>query len=136
MYVLYPHSQTDTNRTDATTDISIWSNVEAGLGITAGSLVTLKPLLKLFREETTRVSSRSHSRPTGHTTENSQSDRLATKYWRPDLDADDTQAVITTVQTTQLESGSSSEEDLNSMRHGVNGVSVQKTFYVTADEKQ
>lgn len=135
MYVSCPPPNTNADRTDATTDISIWSNIEAGLGITAGSLVTLKPLLKLFREET-RAGTRTRSRTTGHTTENSQSERLATKYWRPDLDADDTQAVITTVQTTQLESGSSSEEDLNSMRHGANGVNVQKTFYVTADEKQ
>ncbi|KAL2839423.1 hypothetical protein BJY01DRAFT_250518 [Aspergillus pseudoustus] len=33
----------------ATTDISIWSNVEAGLGITAGSLVTVRPLFRFFR---------------------------------------------------------------------------------------
>ncbi|KAE8334515.1 hypothetical protein BDV24DRAFT_170105 [Aspergillus arachidicola] len=30
----------------ATSDISIWSNVEAGLGITAGSLITLRPLFR------------------------------------------------------------------------------------------
>ncbi|KAJ0414024.1 hypothetical protein BJY00DRAFT_321388 [Aspergillus carlsbadensis] len=33
----------------ATTPISIWSNVEAGLGITAGSLVTVRPLFRFFR---------------------------------------------------------------------------------------
>ena len=33
---------------DATTQISIWSNVEANLGITAGSLVTVRPFLRIF----------------------------------------------------------------------------------------
>lgn len=31
---------------DATIEIAIWSNIEAGLGITAGSLATLRPLLR------------------------------------------------------------------------------------------
>lgn len=45
----------DTNKTnqippllDATYQIAIWSNVEAGLGITAGSLATLRPLLRIW----------------------------------------------------------------------------------------
>jgi hypothetical protein len=33
-------------QTDATVEIAIWSNIEAGLGITAGSLATLRPLLR------------------------------------------------------------------------------------------
>lgn len=33
---------------DATYQIAIWSNVEAGLGITAGSLATLRPLLRMW----------------------------------------------------------------------------------------
>lgn len=37
------------NFPDATANISIWSNVEAGLGITAGSLVTVRPLFRFFR---------------------------------------------------------------------------------------
>lgn len=31
---------------DATVQIAIWSNIEVGLGITAGSLATLRPLLR------------------------------------------------------------------------------------------
>lgn len=31
---------------DATIDIAIWSNIEMGLGITAGSLATLRPLVR------------------------------------------------------------------------------------------
>lgn len=34
-----------------TTQISIWSNIEAGLGITAGSLTTFRPLIRYFREQ-------------------------------------------------------------------------------------
>ncbi|KAJ5199523.1 hypothetical protein N7491_011269 [Penicillium cf. griseofulvum] len=34
--------------TDATTQISIWSNVEASLGIAAGSLMTIRPLLRVL----------------------------------------------------------------------------------------
>jgi hypothetical protein len=33
---------------DATTQISVWSNIEASLGITAGSLVTIRPIMRLF----------------------------------------------------------------------------------------
>ncbi|PLB35405.1 putative integral membrane protein [Aspergillus candidus] len=40
----------------ATYQISIWSNVEAGLGITAGSLTTLRPLFRLCRERSARSS--------------------------------------------------------------------------------
>ncbi|GIJ88290.1 hypothetical protein Asppvi_007210 [Aspergillus pseudoviridinutans] len=41
----------------ATTNIAISSNIEAGLGITAGSLVTLRPLMRWFRGVSHRVSS-------------------------------------------------------------------------------
>jgi hypothetical protein len=34
---------------DATLDIAIWSNIETGLGISAGSLATLRPLLRVLR---------------------------------------------------------------------------------------
>ncbi|KAL2824403.1 hypothetical protein BDW59DRAFT_172924 [Aspergillus cavernicola] len=44
----------------ATTDISIWSNVEAGLGITAGSLVTVRPLFRFFRGTGYEQQHRSH----------------------------------------------------------------------------
>ncbi|RMJ25340.1 integral membrane protein [Aspergillus sp. HF37] len=46
-----------------TTDISIWSNVEAGLGITAGCLSTLRPLFRALRDTTSN--SRSRQRAAG-----------------------------------------------------------------------
>ncbi|PWY71155.1 integral membrane protein [Aspergillus eucalypticola CBS 122712] len=55
----------------ATYEVAVWSNVEVGLGIFAGSLATLHPLLKYLRTFFTkprmmRLSSRSSSGP-GHT---------------------------------------------------------------------
>jgi hypothetical protein len=43
-----------------TVDIAIWSNIEPGLGITAGSLATLRPLYRLL------VSRVGWSQPSGH----------------------------------------------------------------------
>ncbi|BCS27257.1 uncharacterized protein APUU_60305A [Aspergillus puulaauensis] len=45
----YLHYYKDADFLYATADISIWSNVEAGLGITAGSLVTVRSLFRFFR---------------------------------------------------------------------------------------
>ncbi|GFF25117.1 probable cation-transporting ATPase 1 [Aspergillus udagawae] len=106
-----------------TTDISIWSNVEASLGIMAGSLVTLRPLFRWFRR-----SSYGRSRTTkktfgsvplssmngnGKGAHQSKHDRDATQYWRPDVYPHDSRAVVTTVQTSPRGSKSSSQEDLN-----------------------
>ena len=40
---------------DATTGIAISSNIEAGLGIMAGSLITLRPLMRWLRDVSHRV---------------------------------------------------------------------------------
>ncbi|CAG8045936.1 unnamed protein product [Penicillium nalgiovense] len=42
------HIRLSSNLADETTQISIWSNVEASLGIAAGSLMTLRPLLRVL----------------------------------------------------------------------------------------
>jgi hypothetical protein len=39
---------------DATVGIAVWSNIETGLGIFAGSLATLRPLLRMLRPGTGR----------------------------------------------------------------------------------
>ncbi|GIJ89206.1 hypothetical protein Asppvi_008136 [Aspergillus pseudoviridinutans] len=54
------HSYKDPDFFYATYQISIWSNVEAGLGITAGSLTTLRPLVRFLRDGSS--ASRSHQR--------------------------------------------------------------------------
>ena len=59
----YVHNYKDVQFLYKTTNISIWSNIEAGLGITAGSLTTLRPLIRFFREHS--YGSRSHTRNPG-----------------------------------------------------------------------
>ncbi|KAE8380959.1 hypothetical protein BDV26DRAFT_110369 [Aspergillus bertholletiae] len=125
----------------ATTDISIWSNVEAGLGITAGSLVTLRPLFRWFRG-TSYAATHSVKRTTGsfplssmngnNGTQQSKNDRAATTFWRPDIDPEDSHAIVTTVHTSA--SGNSSQEDLNPKQHPMNGVNVHKSFYVSSNQ--
>lgn len=58
------------------------------------------------------------------------------QYWRPDLDPEDTQAVITTIHTSNHGSRTSSQEDLNPKHNGTffSGVNVQKTFFVSEDD--
>ncbi|RAL09400.1 uncharacterized protein BO97DRAFT_351961 [Aspergillus homomorphus CBS 101889] len=46
----------------ATTPIAIWSNIETGLGIFAGSMATLRPLLRKFRPSTSHNTWPSSSR--------------------------------------------------------------------------
>jgi len=46
-----------------TTDFAIWSTVEVGLGITAGSIATLRPLLKQAFEMTRSASAMPWSKP-------------------------------------------------------------------------
>jgi len=125
--------------TDATSNISIWSNVEASLGIAAGSLVTLRPLFRWFRDPS---SAGTRSKRTGNSIPLSsanavRSDPSGPQYWRPDLDPEDSHAVITTIHTSNQGSRTSSQEDLNPKPgHGTffSGVNVQKTFFVSEDE--
>lgn len=134
-------SSTDPRPADATTQISIWSNVEAGLGITAGSLVTLRPLFRWVRTgsyKSTRSRRITESMPlssgNANGTNRSQHDRNATKYWRPDIDPEDSHGVFTTIHTSNGGSRSSSQADLNPKDNPHEGVNVHKSFYVTADE--
>ncbi|KAL2838998.1 hypothetical protein BJY01DRAFT_257886 [Aspergillus pseudoustus] len=54
----YLHDYKNPDFLYGTVDIAIWSGVEAGLGITAGSLTTLRPLVRGFRAASR--SSRNH----------------------------------------------------------------------------
>lgn len=139
--ILYPIPIVDRSLTpnlpDATANISIWSNVEAGLGIAAGSLVTLRPLFNWFRDPSSAGESRSKGKRTSvplSSVNGVKSHTSDTRYWRPDLE-DDSHAVITTVHTSNQASRTSSQEELHP-RNGTyfQGVNVQKTFYVSADQ--
>lgn len=127
---------------DATSNISIWSNVEASLGIAAGSLVTLRPLFRWFRDPSSGgdSKSRSKSKRTGGSVPLSsvnavRSNTSGTQYWRPDLE-DESHTHITTVHTSNQASRTSSQEELHPKHSGTffQGVNVQKTFYVSADQ--
>ncbi|KAI2786239.1 hypothetical protein POX_g08622 [Penicillium oxalicum] len=136
------HDYKDPDFLYATTDISIWSNVEASLGIAAGSLVTLRPLFRWFRD-TSHGGSR--SKRTGDSIPISsvnalRSDPSAPRYWRPDLDPEDSRAIITTVHTSgNHDSRTSSQEDLNPKKMASDGtyfqgVNVHKTFFVSGSQ--
>lgn len=122
---------------DATTNISIWSNVEAGLGIAAGSLVTLRPLFRWFRDPSsvgTRSKRTGGSVPLDSVNAARSGDPSGPRYWRPDLDPEEAH-VITTVHTSNQDSRTSSQEDLNPHKGTFfRGVNVQKTFFVSEDE--
>lgn len=106
-----------------TYQISIWSNVEAGLGITAGCLTTLRPLIRFLRDG----SSASRSRRPGsfplssnvaqnfHKSSRSrQGDRDDAHQLWTGTDQDDYHGVTTTIMGTQRPTPtSSSEENLN-----------------------
>ncbi|KAJ6014741.1 hypothetical protein N7540_009332 [Penicillium herquei] len=135
----YLHDYKDENFLYATSNISIWSNVEASLGIAAGSLVTLKPLFRWFRDPSfagTRSKRTGGSVPLDSVNAGRSGDPSGPKYWRPDLSSDDTRAVITTIHTSNHDtSRTSSQEDLNPNKGTFfSGVNVQKTFFVSEDE--
>ncbi|KAE8147174.1 hypothetical protein BDV25DRAFT_132302 [Aspergillus avenaceus] len=150
----FVHTFADPDFLYATVEIAIWSNIEVGLGITAGSLATLRPLLRQWlgsRTDPTYPSpfpGRSGSRlpqasrdrpfPLGSLDENAQN-RL-----RPDKLA----VTVTTIHS-QDQNGSwhgpsspnSSEERLTGQRSpavpaytadgGEMGLSIHRTFEVT-----
>ncbi|RLM02034.1 hypothetical protein CFD26_109157 [Aspergillus turcosus] len=76
------HNYKDPDFFYATYQISIWSNVEAGLGITAGSLTTLRPLVRFLRDGSS--GSRSHQRQPGSFPLSSNIPKGLTRRSKPD----------------------------------------------------
>ncbi|GKZ27262.1 hypothetical protein AbraCBS73388_004037 [Aspergillus brasiliensis] len=141
-HLLFTRTRIANGNKDATTQISIWSNVEAGLGITAGCLVTLRPLFRWLggtsysptrsRKNTGSMPLSSMNGPGNHPSR-SEHTTNSTKFWRPDINPDDSRAVVTTVQTAQG-SPNSSQENLNPKPSAWDGVNVHKSFVVTTGE--
>ncbi|EKV16192.1 Integral membrane protein, putative [Penicillium digitatum PHI26] len=136
------HSYKGVDFLDATANISIWSNVEAGLGITAGSLVSLRPLFHWFRDPSSMGGSKSNSTRTDSVplsgVNGERSTASSPQYWRPDLNREDHHTVITTIHTSNGSEASrtSSQEDLDPT-HGstfFQGVNVQKPFDLSEDQ--
>lgn len=128
---------------DATTDISIWSNVEAGLGIAAGSLVTVRPLFRWFTGSTynNTCSNSASGRKYGNYPLSSMGANLSTQsrhdpnsihYWRRDLVPENSRAVVVTTH----DSRSSSQESLNPGLSSAcpPGVNVHKSFHVSTEQ--
>lgn len=68
-----------------------------------------------------------------------RSDPSGPQNWRPDVYPEDSQAIITTIHTSNRGSRTSSQEDLNPKQgQGTffSGVSVQKSFFMSENESQ
>ncbi|PKY09360.1 hypothetical protein P168DRAFT_308888 [Aspergillus campestris IBT 28561] len=134
----------------ATVEIAIWSNIETGLGITAGSLATLRPLLRHwlgsrndsnYPAPTLPLASRKYGVGSTRPFPLGSLDASVERRFRPDKLA----VTVTTVQTQRdphdtwksPSSPNSSEEGLTSDRSpgyydgGEMGLSIHQTFEVT-----
>ncbi|KAJ5960944.1 uncharacterized protein N7479_008094 [Penicillium vulpinum] len=134
----------DENFLYTTYQIAIWSIIETGLGIIAGSLVTLRPLFRWLLDENSTLNHKSSregkycgpyrlSSLKSEPTKGSQN----TKYWRPDVDPDDNKTVIvvSSQRKNKLSISNSSQEALNP-EPGIspNHVTIEKTFIQTVTE--
>jgi hypothetical protein len=119
--------------------------IETGLGITAGSLVTLRPLFRWLLDGSVAYGRRAASQGK-YPLSSLRSDQLKGSrdpgYWRPDLNANDNKAVVNAVSSPRLDSfryTNSSQEALYSEPTPAiseSGVTVQKTFVQTVSERQ
>lgn len=107
------------------TQISIWSNIEAGLGITAGSLTTLRPLFRILRDGS--VSGRSRIRTASFPLSRSgKPSRQWTgdELWGSSHD-DDYRLTTTVVGRCSDEGQSNSGENITS------GLKVERSFQIS-----
>ncbi|KAK2757687.1 hypothetical protein FQN54_004656 [Arachnomyces sp. PD_36] len=127
----YLHHYTDKDFLYATADISVWSNVEGSLGITAGSLTTLRPLFRALREGTLSLTPKSRTDQSRtaqkygttlsadqnkvHVRSSLRLSRGDAGQWRPDFELDPYQGNHSTTIFGRGHSTviNSSEEDLN-----------------------
>ncbi|KAK9850559.1 hypothetical protein MYU51_012077 [Penicillium brevicompactum] len=136
----------DQNFLYSTWQIAIWSVIETGLGITAGSLITLRPLFRwLLDEKSTKDTHRQDKNFRQYPLSLLNSEDLKrsqdTKYWRPDIDFDDTKSMIITVSSprkNKFSLSNSSQEALHaelSPAISPNHVTVQQTFVQIVSER-
>ncbi|OQE36696.1 hypothetical protein PENCOP_c011G05718 [Penicillium coprophilum] len=127
----------------ATYQISIWSNVEAGIGITAGCLTTFRPLVRFLRDGSSNGLSRTPSSfPLSNNVAGGFHRSTASKQMSPDDgrqlwtgrgSSDDCHGVTTTISGAHQKSPSSSEEDLApySSDRGAPGWKVERSVRVS-----
>ncbi|CEO60781.1 hypothetical protein PMG11_05321 [Penicillium brasilianum] len=128
-----------------TYQIAIWSVIETGLGITAGSLITLRPLFRWLLDGSMAYG-RNAASPAKYPLSSLRSEQLKASSdpsnWRPDLDVNDNSGLVNTVSSPRLNSfryTNSSQEALNPELMPVfsqSGVTVQKTFEQVVSERE
>ncbi|KAJ5759849.1 P-type ATPase [Penicillium odoratum] len=134
------HYYSDPDFLYSTYQIAIWSLLETGLGIIAGSLVTLRPLFRWFADTSVYNKNKRYERSTTVQYPLANLKGKGTKsdprYWRPDID--DTKTTLVTSVSSPSGQGfppsNSSEERLYSGAGGVSHpyhVSVHETITVT-----
>lgn len=146
MRIIFAGGDTFTdNLQDNTYQISIWSNVEAGLGITAGSLTTLRPLIRFLRDNSSASPSRtarsfplsSNVAPGPHRSSRSKhEDREDVHQLWTGSEMDDYHGVTTTIMGSQQpNSNSTSEEDLNPTNLNNTGWKVERSVRVSVRDE-
>ncbi|KAG2021495.1 hypothetical protein GB937_004834 [Aspergillus fischeri] len=138
------HYYKDNDFLYSTYQIAIWSIMETGLGIIAGSLVTLRPLFRWFLDGNLsgrhrRGANRSDRQyPLSSLPDDPpKKDSRDPSYWRPDLPEEFPSVVVTTISSpmarSHLNDDHSSQEELSLpedswARYQVN---IHKTFQMT-----
>ncbi|KAJ5157896.1 uncharacterized protein N7482_008996 [Penicillium canariense] len=145
----FVHRYQDTEFFYDTYQISIWSNVEAGLGITAGCLTTFRPLIRFLRDGSSVSPSRNRtpgSFPLSSTvaqgfhrsSRSKMGDRDDVDHVWTGTDNDDYHGVTTTIMGSQsLKPTSSSEEDLNPIsydNYSNHGWKVERSVRVSVQD--
>ncbi|KAJ5765804.1 hypothetical protein N7520_005363 [Penicillium odoratum] len=138
----FVHNYKSTEFLYNTYQISIWSNVEAGLGITAGCLTTLRPLVRFLRDGSSASRSRGNRTPGPGSFP--LSSNVAQKFNRSlrskhdeegqlwtGTDNDDYHGITTTIMGSQRPNPISSEEDLNP----TNGWKVERSVRVSVRDE-
>lgn len=128
---------------DSTYQIAIWATVETGLGITAGSLITLRPLFRWLLDGSmhswNRQTPRNGPEQYRLSSLKNGSAKIAEhpSIWRPDTHANDRTVDIVSSPRSQFSNdASSSQEALNpfSSASSRSGVTIQHTFVQTVSE--
>ena len=132
------------NALDNTYQISIWSNVEAGLGITAGCLTTLRPLIRFLRDSSSASRSRnpgpfplsSNAAPGLHRSSRSKHDDREDvhRLWTGN-ELDDYHGVTTTIMGSPRPNMTSSEEDLNPNDNNRSAWKVERSVRVSVRDE-
>lgn len=134
---------------DSTYQIAIWTIIETGLGITAGSLITLRPLFRWLLD-----GSMSYGR-NGRTPERSSGQYRLSSFkhdgakhsqdpnlWRPDTDAN-TKTLVEIASSPRSPTSSDANSSQEALNPGPNssgqrsgGVTIERSFVQVVSERE